>query len=71
MIGYFGKAEVQLRRAVIFVTNEILEHQDSAFLDSINKDVIGRLDMEAVVNQQLHEMISGIFENSGKFRSIK
>lgn len=63
VIGYFRKAEVQLRHAVIFVMNEMLEHQDSAFLDSINNDVLGRLNMEAVVNQQLHEMISGKFEN--------
>ena len=54
-----GDAEFQLRRAVIFVMNEMLERQDSAFLDSINNAVIGRLDMEAHVSQQLREMLSG------------
>ena len=58
VIGYVGDAEVQLRLAVIFVKNEMLERQDSAFLDSINSAVIGRLDMETHVSQQLREMIS-------------
>jgi cell division protein FtsI/penicillin-binding protein 2 len=57
--GYIGDAEVQLRLAVIFVMGEMLERQDSAFLDSINNAVIGRLDMEAYVSQQLREKISG------------
>jgi hypothetical protein len=59
VIGYVGDAEGQLRLAVIFVMNEKLERQDSAFLDSIDNAVIGRLDMEAYVSQQLREMISG------------
>jgi hypothetical protein len=49
--GYIGDAEVQLRLAVIFVMGEMLERQDSAFLDSINNAVIERLDMEAYVSQ--------------------
>jgi hypothetical protein len=58
VIGYVGDAEAQLRLAVIFVIGEMLERQDSAFLDSINNAVIGRLDIEAHVSQQLREMIS-------------
>ena len=63
VIDYFGKADVQLRHAVVFVMGEMLERQDSAFLGSINKDIIGRLEMAAFVNQQLHAMISGKFDN--------
>ncbi len=59
VIGYVGDAEAQLRLAVIFVMGEMLERQDPAFLDSVNNAVIGRLDMEAHVSQQLREMISG------------
>lgn len=53
-----GDAEVQLRHAVTFVMNEMLERQGSALLDSITNAVIGQFDMEARVNQQLRAMIS-------------
>ncbi len=56
--GYIGDAEAKLRHAVIFVMNEMLERQDSAFLDSISNAVTGRLDMEAHVSQQLRGMLS-------------
>lgn len=58
VVGYAGNAEVQIRHAVMFMMNEILERQDSAFLDSVNSAVMGQLDMGAHVSQQLWGMIS-------------
>lgn len=39
--------------------NQGPEHQDPALLDSISNAVIGRLNLEAGVSQQLREMIGG------------
>ena len=57
IVGCFENAEMALRGAVIFMLNETLERHDSVLLDSIHDAVIGRLDMEAGVSQQVREMI--------------
>ena len=58
IVDCFENAELALRHAVIFMLHESLDRPDSSFLNSVCNDVIGRLDMEACVSQQVQEMIS-------------